>query len=258
MSKVTSDDNKNKRILCFNAIKGRACNYGNKCMYAHSLSEQKIDPIRHKVYTILKNDDSLKNINLIKDRRLFKTLTELTKVCYACTKNECHGGYNCRNGAISQKYRICHDDLMYGNCMRPKCNGLHLTARGLVPYYQQMNQQKKENDPNSSPNNNKVVEKYSNKKKESEESNDEVVNKQEKKDTGNNKKKFIKSKRSLNNNLKGVLLTDNFLINYYNNKKKVEVNESDSDEDPIEIEKMKEYLENENSEDSLEESIFEV
>jgi len=281
------DDNKTKRILCFNAIKGRVCNYGSKCMYAHSLAEQKIDPIRHKVYTILKNDNNLKNINLVKDRKLFTTFAQLTKICYHCSKNECHGGYNCRNGAINQKYKICHDDLMYGNCRRPRCHGLHLTTRGLVPYYIQMNNKKynknftdEENsdeydssdkhDKHDKHDNNHNNKKRGSKKKskskqpsEIEEDEIEIINVTGIEDVGKIKVKsnpvFIKSKRSLNRNLRGVLVTDNFLVDYYNNKKKREVTDGcDSEESYETISKMREFLSEENSEDSLEESIFKV
>lgn len=134
-------NNNNKRILCYNYVKGNKinpCSYGTKCMYAHNLSEQKVDSIRSKAYSILNCDSDLSKINLIKDKRLFNTFTQLTKICYNCSKNNCHGGYNCRNGSISQIYKICNDDLLYGNCRRIKCNGIHLTSRGLVPYYTQI------------------------------------------------------------------------------------------------------------------------
>lgn len=296
----SNDENKTKRILCFNAIKGRICNYGSKCMYAHNLSEQKVDPIRHKVYTILKNDNSLKNINLIKDRKLFTTFVQLTKVCYHCSKNECHGGYNCRNGTVNPKYKICYDDLMYGNCRRLKCHGLHLSTRGLVPYYTQMNMKKDnnpshidedfdnniigENEYNNSDEYDNQSEYNSNELNESEESNesddsnelDETIESEEdefnelnntnaitkpeiieNKPSGQQKLKFITSSRTLNRNLQGVLVTENFLIDYYNKKKKSS-NNNDSEESYETITKMKEFLSDEHNDDSLDESIFKV
>lgn len=127
-----------KRILCYNYIKNKKCNYGVKCKYAHNLSEQKIDPIRHKVYVMLKNNNNLRKINLTKDKKLFNTMNELTRICYQCIKNKCHGGLNCRNGAININYRICKNDLLYGNCKRLNCKSIHLTDRKLIPYYSQI------------------------------------------------------------------------------------------------------------------------
>jgi len=123
-----------KKILCYNILNNKKCNYGNKCLYAHGLAEQKIEPLRHKVYTIIKNTDNLNNINLINDNNLFDTILQLTKVCTMCNKNICSGGYNCKNGAISNKYKICYDDLIFGNCKRVTCGSVHLTKKGLIPY----------------------------------------------------------------------------------------------------------------------------
>jgi hypothetical protein len=257
---INNDDAKTKRILCINAIKGRTCNYGTKCMYAHSLNDQKIDTIRHKVYTILKNDNNLKNINLIKDKKLFAILGQLTKVCYQCSKNDCHGGYNCRNGAINQKYRICHDDLMYGICRRHNCGGIHLTSRGLIPYCSQTDNQKKQLNSDTLTDEcslESVGSKSSVPTIRETEHIDKILKTINKKD-----KCCIKSKRTLNKNSNGVLLTDNFLVNHYNNIKKNKKivsfdNTSSTDEEDVII-KMKNYMEKENSEDSLEESIFDI
>ena len=127
-------NNKTKRILCNNILNNKGCTYGDKCMYAHNLTEQKIDPIRHKVYTIIKNKTDLKNINLISDPKLFDTFIIQTKVCNGCVKGICPGGYNCREGTIDNKTRICYDDMMYGTCKNTDCNSIHLTNRGLKPY----------------------------------------------------------------------------------------------------------------------------
>lgn len=136
-SSMDSIKHKEKKVLCIKIVHGNVCQYGDKCMYAHSLAEQKIDPMRHKVYTILKNKHDLTNLDIINDTKLFNTMMSLTKVCIQCTKRMCPGGYNCRHGAISQKYRICYDDLIFGNCKRNFCNSVHLTDRGLVPYTEQ-------------------------------------------------------------------------------------------------------------------------
>ena len=126
--------NNAKRILCYNMLNCKTCKYQHKCLYAHSLSEQKIDPIRHKVYTMLDNKTNLSKINLVNDKKLFDTFMLLTKVCRGCIKQTCTGGYNCREGAANNRYRICYDDIMYGTCKRRNCMYIHLTKRGLRPY----------------------------------------------------------------------------------------------------------------------------
>lgn len=128
------DVNNCKKILCYNVINNKACTYGNKCMYAHTLAEQRIEPLRHKAYMILKNNNNLSKLDLVNDEKLFKTLLQLTRICMTCAKNMCPGGYNCRNGAIGPNFRICYNDLMSGNCNKMNCQSIHLTERKLVPY----------------------------------------------------------------------------------------------------------------------------
>ncbi len=131
--------NRNK-ILCHNNIKNKICTYGTKCHFAHSLAEQCVDPLRHKVYYILKNNNNLSHIDLINDDNLFKTMIELTKVCTSCSKKCCPGGYNCMYGAINESFQICYLDLIYGTCNKPYCNKNHLVKdRGLIPYKIQQN-----------------------------------------------------------------------------------------------------------------------
>jgi hypothetical protein len=129
----------NKKILCYNIISGKKCNYGNKCLYAHSLSEQNINDYRIKAYDMIKKTDNLDKVNLIEDGKLYETLCQLCKVCTSCEKNMCSGGYNCRNGVIDRALKICYDDLVYGNCKYIKCNFVHLTEKGLIPYLKQKN-----------------------------------------------------------------------------------------------------------------------
>ena len=137
--------NNMKKILCYNIISGKKCNYNNKCLYAHNLSEQNIDHIRAVAYDILKDETkNLGDINLIENNKLYETFCQLTKVCTSCEKKMCSGGYNCRNGAISRDLKICYDDLVYGNCKYTKCNYIHLTTRSLVPYLKQKNKLKSE------------------------------------------------------------------------------------------------------------------
>ncbi len=138
------DEAHKKKMLCYNTINHGSCVYGNKCIYSHSLAEQKIEPLRHKVYTILKNKYDLSKIDLINDKKLFDTMLLLTKLCFTCCKGQCPGGYNCRNGAINAKFRICYEDLMYGNCRKNKCTSVHLSERLLIPYIQQKKEKEKE------------------------------------------------------------------------------------------------------------------
>lgn len=126
-----------KKMLCFNILNGRNCCYGKKCMYAHNLEEQKIEPIRERVYNIIQTSKNLATIDLIMDCQLFDTMLQLTRICPQCSRNDCPGGYNCRNGAINNSYRICYDDLIYGTCKKSSCCSIHLSKNGLIPYVKQ-------------------------------------------------------------------------------------------------------------------------
>jgi hypothetical protein len=124
------DDDNTKKILCNNILTMGECHYGNKCMYAHSLDEQNIEPIRKKAYDIL-NDKGI--INYRPDRELGKIFLQMTKVCEDCAKHKCPGGYNCKYGVCDKKYQICADDLRYGKCYNVECDNIHLTNKGLIP-----------------------------------------------------------------------------------------------------------------------------
>lgn len=128
-----------KKILCYNILNNKPCNYGPKCMYAHDLADQKIEPYRDRAYKILQDKPNISDLDLISDHTLFDTFLQLTRVCGLCNKNNCPGGYNCRNGAISEKYHICYDDLIYGSCKKKPCELIHLTDLGLIPYTKQQN-----------------------------------------------------------------------------------------------------------------------
>lgn len=258
-SKEYEKNMNNKKILCYNMINNKVCHYNNKCMYAHSLSEQKVESIRHKAYTILKSDSDLRTIDLINDEKLFTTLKTLTRVCTLCIKNICPGGYNCRNGAINYKYKICYEDLINGNCSKPNCLSLHLTDRGLIPYNVQkaihmnndifnikeiQNLKKNtiwENKPAS------VLINNSTKKEVKEYSTLQKYNNIKK--TGYLNKKYIKD------NIEGVLLTDKIISLKFGNR----LDEISSDsEDDNEIDKIAEYINNDSEHDSrFDESIFE-
>lgn len=131
-------DSNKKRILCQNMLLTGSCPYGHECVYAHSLSEQNVDPIRKTVYDLLISNTNLEQIDLVNNIELQRTLFQFTNYCSGCEKKTCLGGYNCKNGVVSKKYVICRDDLNFGSCCEPNCDKLHLTKRGLIPYKVQL------------------------------------------------------------------------------------------------------------------------
>ena len=219
-------DNNKKRILCYNIIgPDKKCNYSNQCKFAHSLSEQKIDPIRHKVYTILDNNTNLSDINLIDDKKLYNTLMILTKVCNGCIKNKCPGGKNCREGAWDIKYRICYDDIMTGTCRYNNCKNVHLTNRGLKPYKLQKSiYYKRDNIDDDIDNNYK---------------------KNKKKYNINMYNKCMGCYNKSLSSIDGVLLTDKFFLRYLSKKHNNNYNYSpDSDTSSEDMEKIIKWLNN--------------
>lgn len=141
-----------KRMLCRNVIKGGICGYGTKCKYSHTLSEQVIDLPRKHAWEILLSNNTLENTDLQKNYQLYQSLDELTKSCKQCCNNECIGGYNCDHGVFDKKYQICQQDLDYGMCKNSLCNLVHLTERGLKPWYNKQ----KINVPVTSPSTQKI------------------------------------------------------------------------------------------------------
>lgn len=129
-----SKDIKNKKkLLCNNIITNGSCCYGIKCMYAHSLDEQQIDSNRKLAYEILLSDKILDDINFQQNITIYRSLRELTKLC---EKQYCTGGYNCKHGICgNKKLQICSKDLDYGDCSDVNCQLVHLTKRGLKPFY---------------------------------------------------------------------------------------------------------------------------
>ena len=123
-----------KRILCNNMFTYGKCPYNDECVYAHSLEEQKLDPIRARAYGILKSTNNLGNIDLVHDKELYYTFLLLTRLCFGCENQSCLGGFNCKNGAINSSYVICLNDLNFGKCTNTECTKIHLTKRGLLPY----------------------------------------------------------------------------------------------------------------------------
>lgn len=128
-------DNTNvKKILCNNMTTNGECKYGDKCHFAHNLSEQTIEGNRVESYGILLSKKQLDNYDMQKNYGLYKSLLDLTKLCEQCEKGKCTGGYNCKFGACAKKYQICARDLNYGDCFY-ECGNVHLTKRGLKPFY---------------------------------------------------------------------------------------------------------------------------
>lgn len=238
-----NDKDNEKKILCFKMLNNKKCNYGNKCMYAHGLNEQKMEPLRHKAYTIIKFAKDLSNIDFIIDPALYDSLLQLTKVCSLCNKGQCPGGYNCRNGAVNIKYRVCYDDLVYGNCKRPNCQAIHLTERDLIPYIKQKNKHNFPNIRNSTIRENKDYKDYKDNKDN--DSPDNIQTYYEKTCKNNKLKKEL-------DDVQGILLTENFLLTQFG--KTLDPDEELSEDEKC-IDELIKYLNN-NDTESDEESIF--
>jgi len=128
----TTNSNNLKKLLCNNYLEYGKCNYGNKCLYSHSLNEQKVESIRENIYKLL-NDYLEGNtidqliIDEINDNKEFqKSLLQLTKICNDCLLKKCPGGYNCKHGTINEKYQICYNDLT-NECLDATCTMIHLS-----------------------------------------------------------------------------------------------------------------------------------
>lgn len=122
-----------KKILCKNITSIGRCIYTNKCLYAHSLDEQNVEPIREISYNMIKKNEDLSLIDLTKNKQLYNDLLALSKICQHCEDGTCTGGYNCKHGACDKIYVICQTDLNKGTC-EGGCGKIHLTKKGLVPY----------------------------------------------------------------------------------------------------------------------------
>jgi len=136
--KIKPKKENHKKLLCKNVISNKQCKYGNKCLYAHSLNEQKLDEIRDKAYKIIKGDIDASEINIHSERDLYKVLLLLGDMCPGCKENNCTGGYNCKHGCCDSKYIICGSDLNNGTCngtCEGNCGKVHLTDNGLKPYF---------------------------------------------------------------------------------------------------------------------------
>ena len=128
------DKDKLKRLLCANVLEQGYCSYGDKCLYAHSIEQQRKDPIRKKVYALIEDKliIDLLNLDKVKDKDIYEEMIMLTKVCKRCIHGDCPGGYNCKHGVCKREFQLCKDDLLYGSC-HTRCSKIHLSALGLKP-----------------------------------------------------------------------------------------------------------------------------
>lgn len=132
------DPSQVKKVLCFNILNRLDCPYENDCIYAHNLSEQNIEKIREEAYNIIRGDFNLSGLDLVNNKHLTKNLIALTKLCNGCCTGSCPGGYNCKYGVFSKSNQICYDDMIKGKCKyKNKCDKMHLTKRGLIPFEMQ-------------------------------------------------------------------------------------------------------------------------
>ena len=126
----------NKKILCNHFLNGEKCIYSNKCVYAHSFDEQKVDYPRKLAYDMIINMDNLSDIDLAasENYNLLKILILFTRYCSDCQKMKCPGGKNCKYGVFNKNYMICYKDLIYGDCLNTdEDHPIHLTNKGLIP-----------------------------------------------------------------------------------------------------------------------------
>lgn len=195
-----------KKMLCINMIKNKSCPYGYKCMYAHNLDEQTIDPIKKDAYDIIKSN-GIYNADLSQNDDLARIFLIYTKVCNDCKNKKCTGGYNCKYGVVDDKYQVCHSDLMYGTCYDSTCKKIHITKKGVLP----------------------IVKKQ------------EAI-KEQKHDITKTREKLLNTHIFMN-----VSKDSKFVSSQY---------DSDNDESPTSIEKTKKYLNEYDSDEECEESIF--
>lgn len=134
---IFDDKFSKKKILCNSFFKSEECQYADKCLYAHSITQQKMDNNRKKAYDIIQNEFDLSYLDLgnkndNESADLLSTLILLTKICYDCINKKCAGGVNCKFGVYNKSLQICYDDMMNGKC-NDNCNKIHLTKRGFIP-----------------------------------------------------------------------------------------------------------------------------
>jgi hypothetical protein len=140
-----------KKLLCYNIVNNIKCVYKNKCMFAHNINEQLKESNREFIYNMIYTFNDLSNINIKENKELFEELVIFTKECKNCINKKCPGGYNCKFGVCLKELKICYNDLLNGKCTSQltnenindknikRCiNGIHLTEKNLIPYYQRI------------------------------------------------------------------------------------------------------------------------
>ena len=142
-----------KKLLCYNIVNNNECLYKTKCMFAHSIEEQKKETIREHIYYLINICDDLSTIDINDNKELLNEFVIYTKECKNCIYKKCPGGFNCKFGACLKELKICYNDLIYGKCfcilrnettlegkLIKRClNGIHLTEKKLIPYQQRLN-----------------------------------------------------------------------------------------------------------------------
>jgi hypothetical protein len=155
-----------KKLLCYNIVNNCKCVYKNKCMFAHTLDEQKKENLRQYVYDIIYEKEDLSDINLLEDKNLLEEIIIFTKECKNCMNKKCPGGYNCKFGVCLRENKICYNDIMNGKCYNitnetivngikiVRCiHGIHLTERKIIPYHQRLLVDMPNSEPNVLTNN---------------------------------------------------------------------------------------------------------
>jgi hypothetical protein len=122
-----------KKMRCLNIINSGSCTYGNKCLYAHSLEEQKVDGVRKMALDVILKRTDLSDIDITANKKLYAHLKCMSNMCVKCKEDRCTGGYNCKHGACNLGCVVCLEDMNKGTC-KGECGKIHLTNRGLIPY----------------------------------------------------------------------------------------------------------------------------
>lgn len=162
------DSDNVKKILCYNILSNNRCSYGNKCMFAHSLEEQKKENYKDFIINFILKEKDLSNINICSDTKLLEELLIFTKECKNCLIKKCNGGYNCKYGTCLSNLKICKNDLINGKCKKEvdksklACiNGIHLTEKKFIPYNLQLYTYPNSNyllcENNNNINNNRII-----------------------------------------------------------------------------------------------------
>ena len=142
-----------KKLLCYNIVNNNECLYKTKCMFAHSIEEQKKEVIREHIYYLINTCDDLSTVDINENKELLNEFIIYTKECKNCLYKKCPGGFNCKFGVCLKELKICYNDLIYGKCFNnlrdetsldgkplKRCiNGIHLTEKKLIPYQQRLN-----------------------------------------------------------------------------------------------------------------------